>query len=638
MFFNNIRFQIVSCLVLMVLILSFIHSNRLKLRSIRLFTMLLLCTAVNLIADIATVYTITHMDTVPAWVNRGCHMLFIATLNTLLYGMFRYVSALYERGRSAHKLRHTLLMLPYIASLIMVLFGKLYYFNDGVQAYSYGPMVTALYSCVAFYMLCCNLVALKGRRTIRPATRYAIHSATLIWIFGAVLQSRNPGLLFSSVSVMLMMLYMFISLENPRVMIDPDTDCFNRQAMFLVLDEAFSAKKKPVVVNIVLEGLADINHQRGYSAAAEAIRALSEHAQALFSADVFRYRGTALALVVFTTPEEAYACAERILPRLAQPFATATGDVYLNCHIDTLPCALINCNSHEVFDTLDFLLEHRSGKSVPVRLITAEELAKKERMEQLEGMLAKAVKEDGFSVVYQPIFNTQTQSFTSAEALVRLTDTKTLGFVSPEEFIPIAERKGYINAIGGIVLKKVLSLSAREKLWEKGMQYIEVNLSGLQAADPDLVNDTRELLKQYDVPPAFINYEVTETAAVSSGKRLISNMQCLRDMGCSFSMDDFGTGYSNIAQMIDVSYDLIKLDKSLIWPCFGDNGQNPRVVLKNVVKMVSGIRTKLVAEGVETQEQVDFLSALGVHHLQGYHYSRPVPEDAFLAFLEEQRG
>lgn len=444
MFLENIRFQIVSCAVLLIMILRFIRSNRLKLRSIRLFTLLLICSAVNLIADIATVYTITHMDTVPYWVNRGCHMVFIATLDTLLYGLFQYVLAVSERGSCLCKRLQLLLTLPYAASLVMTALGELNYYNDGVIAYSYGPMVTVFYGCVAFYMIGCNVIVIRSRRSIRASTRYAIHFATLIWIIAALLQSKNPGLLISGVAVMLMMLYLYLSIESPQEYVDPDSNCFNRRAMFLALDEAFAARQTPIVVNIVVEGLATINHRQGYSASAQAMRGLAEYAQQLFDADVFRYRGAGLALIVRDTPQKAAANAKQLLIQLVQPFQTEKGPVYLNCHIDLLPCDMLPVkNSHEVFETLDFLLEaEHLFPSVPVLLVDSEVLSKKERMAKLEVLLTRAVDEGGFNVVYQPIFCPETGTFSSAEALVRLADTKRLVSFPPRNSSPQRKARG----------------------------------------------------------------------------------------------------------------------------------------------------------------------------------------------------
>ena len=144
-------------------------------------------------------------------------------------------------------------------------------------------------------------------------------------------------------------------------------------------------------------------------------------------------------------------------------------------------------------------------------------------------------------------------------------------------------------------------------------------------------------MKQYETKPEFINLEITETAAVEYKDILEKNMLNLREMGCSFSMDDFGTGYSNISQMAQVKYDLIKLDKSLLWPCFGEEEpEKARMILESIVHLVHKMGVKIVQEGVETKEQFELLKSLGVEFMQGYYFSRPVNETDYIKFLAEQ--
>ncbi len=168
------------------------------------------------------------------------------------------------------------------------------------------------------------------------------------------------------------------------------------------------------------------------------------------------------------------------------------------------------------------------------------------------------------------------------------------------------------------------------------MYYVEVNLSGVQASSPELPDTIWRILHRYRVDPGFLNFEITETAAVESGEELDHNMQRLREFGCSFSMDDFGTGYSNLSQIAEAAYDLVKLDKSLIWPCFDASGKNSNksaIILQSVVKMISALHSGIVAEGVETREQADALAQMGVRHLQGYYFSRPLEEADYLRFI-----
>jgi c-di-GMP phosphodiesterase len=128
-------------------------------------------------------------------------------------------------------------------------------------------------------------------------------------------------------------------------------------------------------------------------------------------------------------------------------------------------------------------------------------------------------------------------------------------------------------------------------------------------------------MKEYRISPDFMNLEITETASVKSREMLHRNMLQLRDMGCSFSMNDFGTGYSNLSQMAEVVYDLAKLDKSLIWPCFYEENKKACAILDNVIHILLELNVKILEEGVETKEMTYYLSCQGVTYLQEYYFS-----------------
>lgn len=157
----------------------------------------------------------------------------------------------------------------------------------------------------------------------------------------------------------------------------------------------------------------------------------------------------------------------------------------------------------------------------------------------------------------------------------------------------------------------------------------------MQAGEPHLAANYGAIMAKYDVPPSFFNFEITETAAVEAGDTTRDNMRRFIEMGCNFSIDDFGTGYSNLAQLAKLPYALLKLDKSLIWPCFNNDGEKSFVILESIVTMTKRLGKAIVAEGVETRAQADALERLGVCHLQGYVYSRPLPEKEYLEFISK---
>ena len=168
-----------------------------------------------------------------------------------------------------------------------------------------------------------------------------------------------------------------------------------------------------------------------------------------------------------------------------------------------------------------------------------------------------------------------------------------------------------------------------------GLKYIEVNLSGIQIADPTIAYTVHNTIKSHGLTPDMINLEITETAISRQGKIALQNMEQLKKFGYKFSMDDFGTGYSNFSQIVAVRYDLIKLDKSLVWPAFEEGNKQANTIMHACINMMLNLGMGIVAEGVETEEQAAELREAGVEHLQGFYFSKPIPEEPFLKYVKD---
>ena len=244
--------------------------------------------------------------------------------------------------------------------------------------------------------------------------------------------------------------------------------------------------------------------------------------------------------------------------------------------------------------------------------------------------LERALEDHSFKVYYQPIWDASTGKIHSAEALLRLFDPE-IGFVPPDIFIRIAEQRGYIRRIGEYVFEEVCKFIAEAHPEKLGIRFIEVNLSPVQCMMPDLPERFQAILEKYHVPAEMINLEITETAAAENAERMAECMRRLSELGFTFSMDDYGTGYSNIQGIFRLNFDIIKIDKSILWNT--EKIENGSVILESTILMIRGMNRQIVVEGVETEEQKNRLVELGVDYLQGFYFSKPVPKDAFLSYV-----
>lgn len=225
--------------------------------------------------------------------------------------------------------------------------------------------------------------------------------------------------------------------------------------------------------------------------------------------------------------------------------------------------------------------------------------------------------------------------FSSSEALIRLIDDE-LGFISPEEFIPIAEKNGRILEIGELVFRKVCRFMKESACLKLGVHYIEINLSPVQCFHEELAETFLAIMDQYGISPLCVNREITETAEMEHGgiRILQDNMQKMNAKGVSFSIDDFGSGFAAIDYLLRLPVSIVKIDKGILWQAMKD--PNAMIVLQNTMQMLQLIGKKIVVEGVETQEMVSILCQNGCDYMQGYFYSKPLPEEEYIRFLEKK--
>lgn len=264
------------------------------------------------------------------------------------------------------------------------------------------------------------------------------------------------------------------------------------------------------------------------------------------------------------------------------------------------------------------------------RVLYARDIYNKERydlMRDMDMILEKAFAENRFEVYYQPIYSIDSGKYNSAEALLRLNDDM-YGYISPEIFIPAAEENGMIHKIGKFVLEEVCRFITGEKFKNLGLEYVEVNLSVIQCMSSELSEDVRAVMERYGVSNEQINLEITETAAAYAQTTMMDNINSLTDYGIAFSLDDFGTGYSNMKRIASMPFAIVKLDKT-----FADIDTDDKMmkVVKNTISMVKDMNMKIVVEGVETEESLREFSNLGVDYIQGYYFSRPLPQDKFIS-------
>ena len=258
-------------------------------------------------------------------------------------------------------------------------------------------------------------------------------------------------------------------------------------------------------------------------------------------------------------------------------------------------------------------------------------------IEQLIDDFHTAILEKQFKVYFQPKYDVRPKSpvLTSAEALVRWMHP-TLGMISPGVFIPLFEDNGLIQDLDNYIWRET---TAQIRAWKDTLGFsvpISVNVSRIDMYDPLFIDKMKQLLEEYRLEPSDLLLEITESAYTESSEQIIDTVNRLRALGFKIEMDDFGTGYSSLNMISALPIDALKLDMQFVHSAF--RSQKDTRMLKLIIDIAKHLSVPVIAEGVETEEQLRALKDLGCDIVQGYFFSRPVPADQLTPLLIERRG
>ncbi|TEW45335.1 EAL domain-containing protein [Psychromonas algicola] len=251
-----------------------------------------------------------------------------------------------------------------------------------------------------------------------------------------------------------------------------------------------------------------------------------------------------------------------------------------------------------------------------------------------EDVLREALATEGFVLHYQPQVSAQTGKIVGFEALVRIIN-KTKGLVSPNHFIPLAEELGLIGQIDEWVFEEACS---RHAIWrDKGLASarLSINLSALQLRNDSVLDVYIEIIERYNIAPKDIQLEITENTLIENEHTALKILQGFKEYGVSIALDDFGTGYSSLNCISLYPIDTIKIDRSFV----KDAVDNPKhkAIIEGIVLIASSLDLNIIAEGVETEEQYEFIKKLGCHEIQGYYFHKPCSEEDAEALLEKNK-
>ncbi len=391
-----------------------------------------------------------------------------------------------------------------------------------------------------------------------------------------------------------------------------------------------------VLLYIDLDRFMRINDSFGYSTGDGLIRQVAARLQACMSRTDLVSRIGQDEFAVFAShiddPTAVAALAERVMQRFSPAFVQNAQEFFITVSIG------VSLNPQHGADAQTLLKNAESAMfAVKKQGRNQFQLYKQElnhtssQRLRLENDLRHAIQRNQLFLAYQPIIDMKRRRIVSAEALIRWRHPE-LGIIPPDSFIPLADETGLIHSIGEWVVHKACEqLRVWQDLGHEGLS-VAVNVSAAQFKQDGLVAGIEHILRETGIDAHDLELEITETVAMQSADTTIQTLRRFKNMGISISIDDFGTGYSSLSYLKRFPIDTLKIDRSFVRDISVDS--DDAAIVQAINSLGKTLKLRLVAEGVETREQFDYLCQQGCDRMQGYYFSKPVDAAEFLVLLE----
>lgn len=407
----------------------------------------------------------------------------------------------------------------------------------------------------------------------------------------------------------------------------PNLRFFNKTALELTQ----SNDKNPMaVLYLDLDRFKFINDMLGHSAGDYILKAVTNRIVPILKEGEIMSRiggDEFILLLPDTSREKANGTAKRILKELEEPFIYEGNELFITSSIGISMYPIDSDQIENVINNADIAMYRAKEKGRDnQQFYTSDMNDSIQRRAALEKGMRQALERNEFTLLYQPKVDLNTGKITGSEALIRWSHPQ-LGMISPLEFIPLAEETGLIAPIGEWVLR---TACRQNQEWQNaGLSElgISINLSPRQFQQMNLVDLVREVLTDTGLNPQYLELEITESIAMYNEDYVIDKLQALKNLGIKIAIDDFGTGYSSLSYLKKFPFHTLKIDKSFVKDIEVDSDDTK--IINTIIAMAHNLKVNIIAEGVETDKQLQFLRQQKCNEVQGYLFSKPLSVEMF---------
>jgi diguanylate cyclase (GGDEF)-like protein len=639
----NIAAESISLVMLGIIWVYARKGSHLPTLKNKIFQWCLLVTFSAILTNILSTIMIYQYEYIPIWLTWIVTSVYFVLTPLMGLTYFLYtVSVIYTDMDQAKKVIG-IGLIPGAGYTLLILvnpFTRNIFDINSQNGYSRGSWVFTTYLVFYIYCLASIVVTVCNRKKIEAEIYGILAAFPVLAVLVIFVQQLYPDVILSGSAATCALLIIYLHLQNKQISLDYLTNIPNRQELLNMI--GLTIKKAPdkefYLLVVSLRDFRQINNTCGQQKGDVFLKEVSQFLCRTGPAgNVYRFSGDEFALL-FLQPDkyELTQCIARIQERMSGPWQVdeyrfvlpaVMGIFYHTGDEDTL---------EKIINSVECAVARaKEGKHGQVCYCDRAMLEKLERRRRIIQILKQQLTEPDFEMYYQPIYSVKSGEFLYAESLMRIPKSP-IGPIYPSEFIPIAEETGLIVDITYIMLDKVCKFINR--LIETGIEVgaVHVNFSGIQFSRPDLADRVLEIVQKNGTPMPALEIEFTESTLAESTQVVTDFALQMLERGIKMGLDDFGTGYSNIATVIHIPFGTVKLDKSLVYAAM--NSEKSALAIRNLTRTFKALGMKVIAEGVENEEQKNMVVEFGVDQIQGFYYARPMPEDETVEFMLQKAG
>ena len=638
MMIYNMDFLVAALIFLLLIFYHFMSQRRIRSTNSRIFTFFIVLGIADIIFDILCTALISLKKPELAGVTMFTLTALYLMQATVPYAMLCYTQTL--RSCSEERLRKIIVGfgIPYMLLVVLILInvegGFLFYFNES-GIYTRGPLYMLMY----YYALVC--VAVIAASSILKYREYGRRKFTVIWEFlliagtCVVIQAYSNDLLMTGFGIALGITVLFLTINNPYGYTDSLTGVFDKQFFVQWFEGNVKRNKKMNLLVVDLYHLKRVNKIFGTSKGdqllihiAQKLREINE------TGHVFRLTGNR-----FVLPTVSLAEYERVRAKIQELLNEGFTIEQEEIHFPGVICGIADAERMKKGDMVMAYVEYLvsiAPNTEEILLIqdTDKTMEGFQYEQEIEQFLHVAIEEDLFEVYYQPVYSMSKGGYITLEALSRLKHPS-LGPVSPEIFITIAEKNGQIAELGYLQFCKVCRFIKEHEDIMENIRNVKFNLSPLELLKKGYCHTLVKTIQDFGLKCSYFQFEITETVATEYCEELYQAVREFTEAGIGLCLDDFGSGYANINTVLKLPFSSIKLDRSMLMGICEE--EQIAAFYHSIVSVLKNLGYSVVAEGVEREEEMELMRQWGVDMIQGYYFSPPVPENVILERLQENR-